>query len=328
MTIRLPFIARIYAFAAGLIVALVAAAAPTVQDFRGVEPFLIESAAGIDVTDLSGLTWCNGRLLAISDKNNDTIFDITLRDGHATIAPAFAIPPVPPREIAYRAPASLLYTLDAARFAGRQDWEGIDCHGGAVYLVSERKNAILKVDAGKANWLPVDWYETLYAQGYLHKYNAFAEGIAVQDDDHLLVAIEREPRGILQVQRDGDRWQLRMNAIDDTHELNFRAGNADVADIALQDDKLFTLERNASAVCRRDLKTLRADSCFSYAATEKDPRWRYADSNFGIGEGFALDGQWIYIVFDSNDLNRVSAPDDRRSLLLRIPLPALWRNAR
>lgn len=319
----------------GLFVALPVAAAPLPHAFTGVETWLLETGSintpAIDrpaasVTDLSGLAWCRGQLLAVSDKISDTIFAVSVAEGRAVIAPALHIPLPPTRPTAYRPPANLLYRLDGARFADRLDWEGIACRDDTIYLLSERHNAVLKIDGNSSAWLPVDWYENLYRAGFLHTYNAFVEGIAVRDDNNFLIAIEREPRGIMTLQRTAaDTWKITQQALSDDKPLPFRAGNPDIADIAIHRNAVFTLERNASAVCRRDSQTLRADSCFSYFHVEDDPHWRYADSNFGIGEGLAIDDQWIYIVFDSNDQSRIAAASDRRSLLLRLPLPPAWR---
>ncbi|MET0378429.1 MAG: hypothetical protein ABW049_05485 [Spongiibacteraceae bacterium] len=312
----------------GFLFALPAAADPHPHAFAGIETYLIESPSAT-VTDLSGLAICRGQLLAVSDKISDTIFAITVVDGRASIAPALHIPPPPQRKTSYHAPANLLYRLDAARYADRLDWEGIACRGDTIYLLSERNNAVLKLAGNSSSWLPVDWYEPLYRTGFLHTYNAFVEGIALRDDNTFLIAIEREPRGIMTLQRDAaDAWKITASALSNDKPLPFRAGNPDVADIAIHRDSAFTLERNASAICRRDAQTLRTDSCFSYFDIEDDARWRYADSNFGIGEGLAMDDQWIYIVFDSNDKTRIDAADDHRSLLLRIPLPLSWRMPR
>lgn len=309
----------------GLLFALPVAAIPPLPVFTGVETYLLESPATA-ITDLSGLAFCRGQLLAVSDKISDTIFAISIADGHATIAPALHVPTLPARSTAYRSPANVLYRLDGVRYADRLDWEGITCRGDTIYLLSERNNAVLKIEGDTSSWLPVDWYENLYSAGFLHTYNAYVEGIALRDDATFLIAIEREPRGILTLQRDASHtWHIAASALSNDKPLDFRAGNPDIADITIHRNAVFTLERNASSVCRRDPHTLRAGSCFSYFHIEDDPRWRYADSNFGIGEGLAIDDQWIYIVFDSNDKSRINSTDDRRSLLLRIPVPQAWR---
>ena len=316
-------------------------AEPHTSEFAGIEPYLIETPRG-KITDLSGLALCNGKLLTVSDKINDTIFLITVNAGKASVTPALTIPTPPAKDSAYHGKASLMYLADGLLFPGRQDWEGIACADNAIYLISERKNAVLKISKNISSWLPLDWYETLYQQGYLHQYNAFVEGIAVYGPDHLLVAIERNPRGILDLKRidlKGTdslntpnqnntaeiKWRFTSAGLSNDKQLDFRGNNPDLADIVFFRDSIYTLERNASAICQRNATTLQTHSCFSYASIENNPVYRYADSNFGLGEGLAIDDQWVYVVFDTNDKPRLSDPRDRRSLLLRMPLPAEWR---
>lgn len=320
-----------------MLLAVAANGAPLTPDFSGVEIYVTEAPVQ-PVTDISGLALCSGKLLAVSDKNNDTIFSITLRDGMASIAPALTIPSPPVKEVSYHVPANVQYLLDGVKFPGRQDWEAIACRSDEIYLLSERKNGILKIKNGVSEWLAIDWYESLYQRGLLHEYNAFVEGIAVYDANHLLVAMERNPRGVIELTRHNNsaperesreekaaEWRFKNYELSNDKQLKFREDNSDVADIVFYRDAIYTLERNASAVCKRDAATLQATSCFSYAQIENNPANRYADSRYGLGEGLAIDDQWIYIVFDNNDQPRLSNPQDRRSLLLRMPIPEVWR---
>jgi hypothetical protein len=288
------------------------------------------SIVGSEGKDLSGLAFCRNRLLANSDKIDNEIFAVELHDEIATLVPARALPPMPARTMHYAYPAYITYWYHRWFGGDFLDWEDIQCYGDAIYLASERKNGIAKIsnfDTGgnTAEWLPIDWYEALHEAGYLNAYNAYVEGLAVLDAEHLLIALERQPRGLaeLRKQRDGS-WKITPIALSNDRHLEFRNNSEDIAALTLHDGWLYTLERNASAICRRDLTAFKAQSCFSYRSIEDDPRYRFRDQKFGLGEGLAIDDRFIYVVFDNNNQPREVDALDRRALLLKIKIPAAW----
>jgi len=308
-----------------LLIILLAACASSssraaLKDFQGVEVFKLRGGGDLG---LSGLAWCDNRLYAISDKTN-VIYRIDWKENEASVVPFKELPAIPERQIEYSGLARIINRIAGKGF----DWEDVACVDERFYLLSERKNAVLEVAGDKARWLPLGWYAAMHRQGYLNRYNAMVEGLARIDDDHWLVAMEREPRGLIFLtRREGTRWRATAFALGNEQDLKFRADNPDVSALAIWNGALYTLERNAQAVCRRDLAHFRALSCYSYAAQENHPRYRYADDRYGMAEGLAIDSRWIYIVFDNNDSSFAIDPLDRRALLLRIPIPAPWRDA-
>jgi len=289
-----------------------------VPAFAQVQVFKVQ---GSEKLDLSGLALCQGGLYTISDKVSDKVFRIRWHGANPEVVVARQLPALPPREIEYSGTVKMMDRLAGPGL----DWEDIACHDGDFYLLSERRNAILGVSGRWVEWLEPDWYDALHRQGFLNRYNAMVEGFARIDARHWLLALEREPRGLAVLTREDSGWRARGFALGNEQHLKFRADNADVSALALHGGALYTLERNASAVCRRDLQQFRARSCYSYAAIENDPRYRYADNRYGQAEGLAMDDDWIYIVFDNNGGAFAADAQDRRALLLKTPMPADWR---
>lgn len=303
-----------------ILLAIGASSQAAVKAFQDVEVFKLHGSGELG---LSGLAWCDNRLYAVSDKTN-VIYRVEWYDEEAGVVPFKELPAIPERPAEYSGLTKIINRLAGKGF----DWEDIACVNDHFYLLSERKNAVLDVSEDKARWLPVNWYAAMHRQGYLNRYNAMVEGLARIDDDHWLVAMEREPRGLIFLtRREGTRWRATAFGLGNEQGLKFRADNPDVSALAIWNGALYTLERNAQAVCRRDLAHFRALSCYSYAAQENHPRYRYADDRYGMAEGLAMDSRWIYIVFDNNDSSFAIDPLDRRALLLKIPIPAPWRDA-
>lgn len=297
----------------GIAWAAMAAAAPEFQD---VLVYRIERSEGLD---LSGLTLCRDDLYAVSDKRN-ILYRIRVDDDRVSVEPALHLPPIPKLDTEY---VGLVKFIDRIGGPGL-DWEDVVCTDRGFFLLSERKNAILRIAGGRASWLPVEWYAQLHGQGYLNRYNAMVEGLARIDDEHWLVAIEREPRGLIRLSYGDGRWWVDSAALGNEQQLVFRDDNPDVSALLVRGDRLYTLERNASAICRRDLEHLRAQSCYSFDAIERSAEYRYSDDRYGKAEGLAMDEQWIYVVFDNNGAGFAANPGDRRALFLKIPIPMEW----
>ncbi|MDB6062725.1 MAG: hypothetical protein JWM78_2828 [Verrucomicrobiaceae bacterium] len=309
--------------AASILLMLTSAFALAIDEFESIDVFPVEHSAG---KDLSGLAFCGGELFANSDKIDDRIYALRFDQQKVDLVERMAIASIPPREMTYTGSAEYIYQLQKYANGDPLDWEDIACDGSVLYLLSERKNGILAIENNKSSWLPLDWYAAAHTAGYLNKYNAYVEGLALVDNNKILIAMERELRGLIEATRaTSGQWQLITKPLNNDQQLAFREGSDDVAALALHNGFLFTLERNASAICRRDLREYRADSCFSYRHVEDDAQYRFHDHKYGLGEGLAIDNDNLYIVFDTNGDHREADSSDKRALLLKIPLPISWR---
>jgi hypothetical protein len=71
-----------------------------------------------------------------------------------------------------------------------------------------------------------------------------------------------------------------------------KAVDRDFSDLALFNGKLFTLERNAFQICRRDAQTAKVERCWSYAAELLQANRRYSQ-NFGLEEALIVDAEGV-----------------------------------
>ena len=86
---------------------------------------------------------------------------------------------------------------------------------------------------------------------------------------------------------------------------------------------MFVLERNASSVCKRLLEDFNTLDCISYARLGDAAGYEFKGAEYKLGEGLALDDDYIYIVFDNNRQKRL-ATGSKNTLLLRIERPRGW----
>ncbi|MCE6982040.1 DNA topoisomerase IV, partial [Pseudomonas frederiksbergensis] len=141
----------------------------------------------------------------------------------------------------------------------------LSCDGaGNHYLVSEAHAAVLQVPVeGAPNWLKIDpsMVRQARASGMLLHFNALFEGLAVSPaGDRIWLAAERERRGLLLINRLQTTWNCGDGCVllseagvemQPSQMTKPRPVSRDFADLALYNDKLFTLERNAYRICRR-----------------------------------------------------------------------------
>ncbi|WP_261319181.1 hypothetical protein [Microbulbifer agarilyticus] len=276
---------------------------------------------GSEDLDISGLSFCDGELLAVADKSSERIYRLPVQAGaeRVTLEPKarFARPGLPDDQPVPLKVRALHYVSTPLSM----DFEGITCDASGVYLLSERHNRIAQLDsaAKRAQWLTPRWSESARARGYLQIFNAESEGLVKAEGD-FWVALEREPRGLLRLKRDEEVGQ-DFRSLPEVAGLDFRGRAEDVTALAYYDGSLFTLERNAFAVCRRELTSLRAEWCVHYRDIEEAPKYVYQDTRFGKGEGLAINQQGIFVVLDNNGVARVADAEDRRGLMLHLAMP-------
>lgn len=280
--------------------------------------------------NLSGLALCGGQMWTVSDRDDDRIYRLAPSEAPVWQAEVVEIevPKVPDSGL----PWGLRSRTWAASFlrGGELDFEGISCDSaGNRYVVSESHAAVLQVSpSGYASWLKIA--PTLIRQargsGMLLHFNALFEGLAINPDgDQLWLAAERERRGLLLIKRQQTVWDCDGNCVllseaglemQPAQFPKAKAVSRDFADLSLFNGKLFTLERNAYQVCRRDPQTAQVERCWSFAAEALQDNRRYPQA-YGLAEALVVDAEGAWIGLDNNDGRRADGE----------PRPIVWRFA-
>lgn len=272
---------------------------------------------GIEGGNLSGLAYCNGSWWGVSDREDDRLYRLEEAGSEwRAVAERFRAPRPPDSGL----PALMMMAAKVRGMLvdGQLDLEGISCDAaGNRYLVSESFAAVLRLSPdGSVDWLdlPRELVDEARRRGLLQQLNALYEGIAVNaDGSRLWLAAERQGRGILRVDLDGmgdcaSGCVLVAEAVDKLIRPPPALGPdprpADFSALALFGGKLFTLERLAHQVCRRDPDSGSVEHCWSYADTALTEARRY-DSPYGLAEALWLDENGAWVGVDNNDQTRV-----------------------
>lgn len=281
--------------------------------------------------NLSGLAICQGALWAVSDRDDDRIYRLDQRQRTwQAESRIVSVPPVPDSGL----PLGLRSSSWAASYlrGGALDFEGISCdQAGNAYVVSEANAAVLHIPVeGEAHWLKIDsaMVRQARASGMLLRFNALFEGLAINPaGDRLWLAAERERRGLLAVQRQQSVWNCTGNCVlfseagteaPPTQTGRTRAVPRDFADLAFYQGKLFTLERNAFRICRRDDDKGEVERCWSFAEGAMDEKRRY-DEPFGLAEALVIDAEGAWVGLDNNGARR--ADGETRPIVWRFAAP-------
>lgn len=271
-------------------------------DLKELEVVQIVPVEGPENAQPSGLARCGDTLFTISDKHDDTIFRIELRDEKAVLVPhiQFQVEPLP----------------DLAEL----DLEGIACdEAGNFYLASETAFRILKVQPdGSTKWISPDLKPFGQEKGLFQQRNANIEGIAYAGEQRFYLTAEREPRGLLDVDLSGETPFVTAFACDQTYLELPQERNPDYTGLYVWREQLYGLVRNAEAVCRIEVDPDGPcdGECRSYHHVVSRDSLRFTDMRFGHAEGLCLDDSGVYLILDNNNDARVMNPADRRSLLL------------
>jgi len=142
----------------------------------------------------------------------------------------------------------------------------------------------------------------------------------------LWLAAERKKRGLLLVQREQGTWGCKGSCVilsEDGKEtmpaqMGGRKVSEDFSDISLFEGKLFTLERAAYQICRRDLTTGAVERCWSFADDALVPAKRYAQK-YGLAEALVIDADGAWIGVDNNFGAR--ADGEKRPIVWRFAAP-------
>ncbi len=276
---------------------------------------VLEQALPIAITDdfqPSGLVLYDGRLLTVSDRHDDAIYEI-VREAGAGIATLRPFLHLRPPENGPRPTDLEGVALDATD--GRV--------GGALLLASEGRSRVLRVEPdGATAWITPALEEIGRPLGMLRIDNAGLEGIARLPNGRILVAAERDLRGLIELPPGGlrdehDRGEAQAWAMPDSICTPPPGRQNDFADLAVWNGQVFALERNCHVVMRieRTPTGWVERGGWSYARTENDPRFAYDDRRFGVAEGLVLDDHHIFVVMDNNHDHLASDAADRRPRL-------------
>jgi len=317
-----------FALACALLLSSIAVSAEPAPQLRLLSEHAVDGMRG---GNLSGLAQCGKDLWTVSDRDDDQIYRLETGDGvWQAETVRIGVPPVPDSGL----PWGLRSRAWVASFVrgGDLDFEGITCDSaGNRYVVSEAHAAVLQIPpTGPASWLKISplLVREARASGMLLGFNALFEGLAINPEgDQLWLAAERESRGLLLIKRKQTVWDCDGKCVllsEGGREMqpaqfpNARPLPRDFADLSLFNGKLFTLERNAFEICRRDAVTAKVERCWSFADEALQERRRYPQP-FGLAEALVVDADGAWIGIDNNTGAR--ADGEVRPIVWRFAAP-------
>jgi hypothetical protein len=272
--------------------------------------------------DISGLTYCNGSLVAIADNIDDTVFKIDVDGNKAKISPFLSLDAIKKSAVDFEFVHSVKHFLNNFIYKYRFDWEGISCTEHEILLASESEAGILIFSLNGRYIDTIGLYSDARRAGYFNDYNAFIEGVASHDDT-IFGAVERGPRGIVTIKkRANDGLNISFKNLPNNKKLEYIKNSIDVSDLEVFNGNLYSLERGASAICKRDYERIESISCYSYKQVERAVDTSYLSTEFGVGEGLAISDSKIYVAFDNNGEGRKTDPNDIRPLIIEFYKPS------
>lgn len=298
-----------WALAGALLLSAMGVSSEPVQELRVLSEHPVDGMRG---GNLSGLAMCGSELWTVSDRDDDQIYRLNTADQvWQAEALHIEVPLVPETGL----PWGLRSRNWAASFVrgGDLDFEGISCDSaGNRYIVSEGHAAVLQVPvSGPVSWLKISpmMVREARASGMLLHFNAIFEGLAINPaGDQMWLAAERQSRGLLLIKRQQTVWDCDGRCVllsEGGKEMQppqfpkARAVDRDFSDLSLFNGKLFTLDRNAFQICRRDAQTAKVERCWSYAAELLQANRRYSQ-NFGLEEALIVDADGAWVGVDNN----------------------------
>jgi hypothetical protein len=263
----------------------------------------LERALPLDVAgdfEPSGLLLFEEHLLTVSDKQDDTVFELVPGTETAQVKEfvRFAPPAGEPRPF---------------------DFEGLAVTpGGNLLLASEARFRVLSLSkAGVASWFTHSVQPLGLESGLFRKRNAGLEGITFAPGGRLLLAAEREPRGLVEFDKPPGSNRARAWPMPESNYPPPGGRDPDFSDLTTFADRVYALERNSHLIVRLEPTPSQwlEREAWSYGKTENDPRFLYENSSFGLAEGLAISETQVFLVLDNNREARAAAPSDHRPLL-------------
>lgn len=269
-------------------------------------PVLLEAISvlpveGPESNQPSGLFVHNDTLFTVSDKHDDIIFRIELREDAAVFVPHVRFEVTKPFGV---------FRLDLEGITRDED--------GSFYLASEGAFAILKVDAdGKqASWVTTSLRKVGASAGLFQTRGGYLEGITLMGRDRFLVTAERQPSGLIEVD---------MAPVQRIVEIANHGSTESYTGLHREVENVYILQRSTATI-RRTIRYLDVDSpstIWSFAHIVNDPEYLYQHEQFGAktAEGLAMDRDRVYVILDNNNDARRMYPTDHRPLLLIMKRP-------
>ncbi len=279
------------------------ASAPPTKNLNLIHALPVEGAR-----ELSGLTRHNGTFYTVSDKQSDTIYRLELNEDIVTLIPHLVFePPKPPSGVGL-------------------DLEGITCdEEGNFYLISERSYRVVYVSANgdSVGWYTLNMKKAGERQGLFKTPNAHLEGITWIDESRMLVAAERQPRGLIEIDRTTAPFTYHVYNYDRTSVPVPDGRTIDFTGLYAEGEDIYSLNRNAETITRISYgePDLAEHEIWSFAGIVNRDEFRYENMEFGMGEGLCMDGEKIYVILDNNGIARRKDAGDRRPLLLIMERP-------
>lgn len=330
-----------------LIAALLGAVSPSLAAFERATELVLEQAApveGMARGNLSGVTRCADRWLAVSDREDTRLFVLHPENERwRAEQETFELPEARPSIL----PLPLMAGAWIRSLSGQaMDFEAISCDdAGNRYLLSESLLGVLKLaphgqaePASTGSWLKLG--ETFYQQGVeaglWQQVNATAEGLAISADGQTLwLAAERLSRGLVRLQKQDDGWRCPVAGCVLLAERRylpaepFGSGvlsahilSLDFSDLVHWRKRIWTLERNEHQLCRRHPVSGQRERCWSFADTLLSHSHIYPEAPFGVAEALHIDETGVTIGVDNNA--RARSDGDASPWLFRFALPDDW----
>lgn len=250
----------------------------------------------------SGLCMVSGELYAVSDKH-DWIYKLKIQPTRVDMIPHLMIDK----------PALGVSELDL---------EGITSDlKGNFFLASERHSRLIRVNARNTSWVEGDVDQVARASGLLNKQNAGFEGVTFIPPKQFLIAVEREPRGLLLLTLNDQLNKVIEIVPQVMEETNFTIPaqrSADFSGLSFYNQKIYALTRNADLVNVLDKKIegFTEGESWSYRDIVLMPENMYEDMRYGHAEGLVVNENYIYVLLDNNYSSKLNDPDDARPLLI------------
>lgn len=281
--------------------------------------------------NLSGLAKCGETLWALSDRDDDRVFQLNLVGDLLQAEAETFVAPEPPES---QQPWGMRMRNWAASLVrgGTLDFEGLSCDAqGNRYLVSETQSAVLQLAPnGAVQWLrlPNALVRQARASGMLLHFNQGFEGIAIDPaGERLWLAAEQRRRGLAVLHRQNSTWRCTGGCVlfndsgtqPSPAALGGHDAPRDFSGLSYFEHKLFTLERQAYRICRRTLSDGAVERCWSFAAEALSEPRRYT-ADYGVAEALWIDKDGAWIGVDNGDLTR--ADGEQRPIVWRFAAPA------
>ncbi|MEX2962746.1 hypothetical protein [Microbulbifer sp. TYP-18] len=283
--------------------------------------YLVDGKPGLQP---SGLAVCSGEIVFVSDKHEQEIYKLVFHPqgaakqgiaGVKTWKTLSSIPAPPKQDFSFTM-RFRRFVAELAGISGGMDWEGIACDRfGNTFLASEYYFSILKIDtSGKMEWLADNLYQRGNKVGLFQKDNAYVEGLTLQDGV-LLLAAEREPRGIIALDGGSASFHVQPEPQSSGQDLPL-----DYTGLEAYNGKIIALERNHYQVCQLS-QQYESKPCYSFKEVATSSDWGYNTGKYGLAEGVAVDGNSLWIIVDNNGDTRKADADDSRSTILKFKNP-------